>query len=402
METDKKPSNNFKQVGVLTAANILAFSCMSLIALIGGLVGLQLAPNSAMATLPIAFFVVGTAAGIPPSLFAMKKLGRRKAFIFYCFIGIVSSLVMAFSLTDKNFILLCFGAFLLGSPVAAFQQVRFAAMELVTPEKAPSAVAIIMSGGIAAAFIGPEIGVVGRFITDVEYQGSLLIMAVGFFLSALILLFYNPAPMNLPESHMSVRKLHEILSHPSCLLAIASAAIGFVVMTFIMTATPIGMHHHFGHSIGDTKSVIQGHIIAMFLPAIIVPLLIKKLGIRSVMIMGLFCYSVTVAFGLIDSSLLSFWVQLILLGVGWNFLFFSGTTLLPLTHKPHEKFKVQAVNDSIAFGCQSLAALSAGWALSLTNWQAIISLCLVPMALMVFFLLWEKLRDIPEGKSYST
>ena len=250
-------------------------------------------------------------------------------------------------------------------------------------------------GGIVAAFIGPEIGVLGRLFTDVEYQGSIIMMALGFLLSSFILLFYRPESSSLSQSSSEARPLGLILANPACLLAIFSAAIAFVVMTFVMTATPLSMHHHFGHSLDDTKWVIQSHIIAMFLPSIVLPWLIKTLSIRAVMLLGIGCYSITVIFGLLSSTVLSFWVQLVLLGVGWNFLFFAGTHLLPMTHEKGDSFKVQTLNDTLAFGCQSIAALSAGWALSVSSWETIMLFCLLPMALMLGMLLWEKVANRP-------
>ena len=148
----EKSSDKFGQVWILTIASILAISSMSLLALVGSLVGIKLAPNVDLATLPIALFVVGTAVGIPPSIFVMKMLGRRKAFVLYSIVGVIASVIMAYALGKSSFVLFCVGIFLLGSPVAAFQQVRFAAMESVSPEKSATALSIVMSGGNCRCF----------------------------------------------------------------------------------------------------------------------------------------------------------------------------------------------------------------------------------------------------------
>ena len=380
-------SAGFKQVGVLTLASILAFSGMSLIVLIGSLIGLKLAPSSELSTLPIAAFVIGTALGVAPAIQLMKIMGRRNGFLLYALVGIISSLLMAFALSLESFILFCLGNVLLGSVIAAFQQARFAAMELVDLEKGPVAVSIIMSGGIVAAMVGPEVGVFGRTIMPIEYQGSLLLMAVAFLFSALVLLFYKPVKVIIPEQKLPSQSLKLLSSNSSFILAVMSSAIGFMIMSFLMTATPLSMHHHFGHSLDDTKWIIQSHIVAMFLPSVIVPLLIKKWGIHNVMLLGLICYSVTVISGLIDNSVMGFWLQLVLLGIGWNFLFLAGTTLLPNTHLPEDKFKAQSLNDTISFSCQSIAALSAGWVVNITSWSTVMVLCLIPMALLVIIMI---------------
>jgi MFS family permease len=173
---------------------------------------------------------------------------------------------------------------------------------------------------------------------------------------------------------------------------VASGAVAFVVMSFVMTGTPISMHHTYGHSLVDTKWVIQSHIAAMFLPSLIAPLLFRWLGIRGLMLAGLACYGTTIAIGYFDISVNGFWLQLVLLGVGWNFLFVAGTALLPTSYKESDRFKAQAFNDSTVFSLQALASLSAGWALNLISWQQMLLLCTIPISLMLLALIWDATR----------
>ena len=168
-------------------------------------------------------------------------------------------------------------------------------------------------------------------------------------------------------------------------------------MSFVMTGTPISMHNHFGHSLSDTKWVIQSHIAAMFLPSLITPWLFRLFGIRGLMTIGLACYGLTIIVGLIDSSVMGFWLQLVILGIGWNFLFISGTTLLPRTYLKGEKFKAQAFNDSVVFSTQAIASLSAGWAISTTSWQAMLLVCLMPIGFMLVTLLRSNPIPSAEG-----
>jgi len=160
-----------------------------------------------------------------------------------------------------------------------------------------------------------------------------------------------------------------------------------VVMSFIMTATPISMHLHMGHSLEDTKWVIQSHIAAMFLPSLLTVWLFKALSIRGLMIAGLGCFSVTIAIGLVDASVMGYWGQLVMLGIGWNFLFISGTSLLPTTYRPGEQYRAQALNDSVVFSTQAVAALSAGWAITAISWHSLLLLCFIPMAFVVVLVL---------------
>ena len=154
----------------------------------------------------------------------------------------------------------------------------------------------------------------------------------------------------------------------------------------------ISMHHFHGHSLIDTKWVIQSHIAAMFMPSFIAPLLFRYLDTRAMMLLGLVCYCATIVIGFADTSVSGFWLQLVLLGVGWNFLFVAGTSLLPSTHSASDRFKVQAMNDFMVFSLQSVAALSAGWVINLISWQQMLLGCLIPITLMLGVLVWERIK----------
>ena len=384
-------SRGFQNVWVLTLSNALAASIMTLMILVGSLVGADLAPSTEWATLPIALTVIGTALSILPATACMGKLGRKYALWAFMALGIFACWLASRALQQQSFILFCIAAVLLGSTNAALQQTRFAAMESVAPESGPTAASIIMCGGIVAAIIGPEIAVAGAHLTSIDYQGSYWLAALTVVLGALLLGFYKPVEVKQTEQTAAARPGLSIARNPTFLLAVTSGAVAFVVMSFVMTGTPISMHHVYGHSLVDTKWVIQSHIAAMFLPSLVTPLLIKQLGIRGLMLAGLACYCATIVIGLYNVSVDGFWMQLVLLGIGWNFLFVSGTALLPKTYQEQDKYKGQAINDFTVFTFQALASLSAGWALGLINWQQMLLLCLLPILLMAVVLLFETL-----------
>ena len=379
----------FSNVWVLNLSNALAASIMTLMILVGSLVGAELAPAAEWATLPIALTVIGTAVSILPATGCMQLLGRKYAFLAFMGLGIFACWLASAALAQQSFTLFCIAAVLLGSTNAALQQTRFAAMESVAPEHGPTAASLMMCGGILAAIIGPELAVAGAHLTAVDYQGSYWLAAVTVILAAGVLTFYKPTATVAKQQATTARSSLEIIRNPTFILALSSGAIAFVVMSFVMTGTPISMHHTYGHSLIDTKWVIQSHIAAMFLPSLIAPLLFKKLGIRGMMVAGLACYCATIAIGYYDVSVKGFWMQLVLLGVGWNFLFVSGTALLPRTYEERDKFKGQAINDLTVFTFQALASLSAGWALGLINWQQMLLICLLPIAMMFVLLLIE-------------
>jgi len=157
-----------------------------------------------------------------------------------------------------------------------------------------------------------------------------------------------------------------------------------------MTATPITMHIHHGYSIEDTKWVIQSHVAAMFLPSLATIWLFRLFSVRGLMLAGLTCFGLTIGIGLVDASVMGFWGQLVMLGIGWNFLFVSGTALLPSTYQAGEHLRAQAFNDSVIFSTQAIAALSAGWAVSLISWQSLLLLCLIPMGIIASMLITQR------------
>jgi MFS family permease len=382
-------ANGFTNVWVLTLSNALAASIMALMILVGSLVGSDLAPAAEWATLPLALTICGTAVGIVPATRAMQYLGRKRALWTFMGLGIIACAMASIALEQRSFSLFCLAAVLLGTTNSALQQVRFAAMESVAPESGASAASIVMLGGILAAFVGPELAVLGAHMTAVDYQGSFWLGALSIVCGALLLSAYKPAQIETTSKPIAAGSLRTILRGRGFILSVASGAVAFVVMSFVMTGTPISMHHTYGHSLVDTKWVIQSHIAAMFLPSLIAPLLFKWLGIRGLMVAGLACYGTTIGIGYYDISVNGFWLQLVLLGVGWNFLFVAGTALLPTSYKESDRFKAQAFNDSTVFSLQALASLSAGWALNLISWQQMLLLCTLPISLMLLALIWD-------------
>lgn len=372
-----------RTVWLLALFNAVAMSATPIMVLVGSLVGVQLAGGERWATLPIALMVIGTALGVLPATRGMSHFGRKAALQVFLAVGIAGCLLASHAIAAGSFLQFCVAAALLGTTNAALQQVRFAAMECVPLERGPTAASIIMCAGIIAAFLGPELAVLGSDLTAVAYQGAFLLGACCLAAGAVLLAWYRPAPPPKQRSGGTARPWPAMLASPALVLAVASGAIAYVVMSFIMTATPISMHLHHGHSMTDTKWVIQSHIAAMFLPSLVTAWLFRVLAIRGLMLAGLAAYGAMIVIGLLNVTVLGFWGQLVLLGIGWNFLFVAGTALLPTTYQPGEQFRAQALNDTVVFSSQAFASLSAGWAMSVMSWQALLQICLLPMALLL-------------------
>jgi len=381
----------FKTVWLLVLIAGMGVSVPPLMLLIGGIVGSTMAPSARWATMPIALMIVGTACAVLPVTRCMARLGRRMTFVIFFGVGCAACLLAGEALARSSFVLFCLAGALIGATNAALQQARFAAMESVPVAQASTAASIIMCSGLIAAFLGPEMAVWGRSLSAVEYQGSFWLGGGCFAIAGALVVFYRPkATLPASLSDKPARSVKEMLHSRTLVVAIAAGAIAFIVMTFVMTATPISMHLHHGHSLEDTKFVIQSHIAAMFLPSLLTAWLFRLLHIRGVMIAGLLCYAAMIIIGLYDVSVVGFWGQLVMLGIGWNFLFVSGTALLPTTHSEGERFKAQGLNDSVVFSAQAIASLLAGWAMSLIDWQSLLLLCLAPMVMMVVALFWHR------------
>lgn len=373
-------------VWILTTAQALILSVSSMVVFVGGLVGAKLAPVENLATLPVASVVVGTAITIPPVTLLMNTIGRRRSFFIIGIYSVLVAFLAAYSIVISNFYLFVFSTFLFGATYSCVMQFRFASMESVSENLIPKAASMVLVGGIAAAFLGPEIAVFGKDLLGVEFAGSFILLAGLFVIAMLFLLGFRNPVIKEEKSATQQRPLKTIMQQRVFWVALLAATIGYAIMSFIMTATPVHMHVMEGHSLEHTKWVIQSHIIAMFLPSLITAWIIKKLGIPLMMLIGLVAYIACIGIAFSGQHLLNYWISLVLLGIGWNFLFIGGTTLLPQAYKPSERFKVQAVNDFVIFGTQAVASLSAGWFIFALGWKTLLLMNL-PFVLFLGFVI---------------
>ncbi len=386
-----------KNVWLLTISQALMLSVSSMVVFVGGLVGSQLAPLENLATLPVASIVIGTAVTIPPVTLLMNTIGRRRSFFIIAVYSVFVAVLASYAISISNFYLFCVSTFLFGATYSCVMQFRFASMESVSEEMIPKAASMVLVGGIAAAFLGPEMAVFGKDLLDVEFAGSFILLA-GLFLIALLFLtgFKNPVPQETSNENPQ-RTLKEIFQQRVFWVSILSATIGYAVMSFIMTATPVSMHVMDGHSLSHTKWVIQSHIIAMFLPSLVTAWIIKKVGVSRMMMAGLVAYVICIVIAFAGKHLGNYWVSLILLGIGWNFLFIGATTLLPQCYKPSERFKVQAVNDFVIFGTQAVASLSAGWFIFAVGWKTLLLINLPFIFLLLIVILKWQSKAVAEA-----
>ncbi len=380
-----------KNVWTLTIAQALMMSMNSLNVFVGGLVGNEMAPDPKLATLPVASIVVGTALSTVPVAAMMKHLGRKWTFLLVAVYSVLIALLAAYAIYLQEFYFFVICTFLLGLNAATLLQYRFAAMESVPGALIPKAASYVLLGGVASAFIGPEVAIAGKDLFAIAFVGSYVLLAGIFVLAGLVLLGYENNQITPHLESGEQRSLIEICRNPVFWVAVIGATVGYAVMTFIMTATPVSMHVMDGINLSDTKWTIQSHIVAMFVPSIITGWLIEKLGIAKMMIAGLLIYLVCIVVAYSGHGFHHYFGALLLLGVGWNFLFVGGTALLPQAYRTTERYKVQGLNELIVFSVQAVAGLSAGWVVFSLGWERLLLMTL-PLILIQFgvILFWLK------------
>ena len=371
---------------LLISSQVFAFTAATVTVFISGIIGSQLSPIKTLSTLPPSIYVVGTAAATIFAAKIMSIIGRRLGFVFSSVAGSISCLIGAYAIMIESFFIFCIAKFILGATMAFTHQYRFAAAESVEKEKAPKAISSLLLAGIVAAFLGISLSnYTKNFVSDYLYVGSYLTLAILTLIPSFLLFFFRDTKevSFVSNEENKSRNYLEFLSDAKFLQAITSAAFAYAVMSFLMTATPISMHivHHL--SLEKTGIVLQFHVLAMFLPSLFTGNLIKKFGYSYMMYAGVLFYILTILMSFFEPSFLNYFISLIFLGIGWNFLFISGTSLLVTTYKPEEKFKAQGFNDLLVFSSMAIASLSAGVLISLASWKTVNLFCIPFLILIV-------------------
>ena len=372
-----------KNLFVLLISQVFSFTAAPVTVFLSGIIGSQISPIKSLATLPMSISIIGIAIGSIIASKLMSLIGRKNGFIIASIGNSIFSILAAYSIFIQNFFLFCFANLLIGIGMAFTHQYRFAAPESVDKSIAPKAISILLFGGIISAFLGPSLANYTKdLISENLYVGSYLSLAFLTFIPSILFLFYESKSKIETSLEYVGRGYLELLSQPKFLQALIASAFGYAIMTFLMTATPISMHVMENFSLSKTSFVIQFHVASMFLPSLITGHLIKKFGHSNIMYVGLVFYSITIIASFFEQTFFNYMFALIFLGIGWNFLFISGTSLLTLTYREEEKFKAQGLNDFIVYSVHALGSLSAGIFLTLTNWKIMNIMC-VPFMIII-------------------
>src|SRR5579862_1608536 len=362
--------NGRYNIGLLAACQAMLFTNNSTLIAINGLAGLALAPHASLATLPVTCWVIGGAVTTVPASLYMKKVGRRSGLIRGASVGIIGAAICATAIWQANFWLLCFGTLVWGTYNAFGQYYRFVAAEVATADFRATAVSLVLAGGLVGGIVGPTLS---RFTVDLvgpKFAGAYLaLIAFALVTMAILSRIRIPNP-TVSEQAASGRPLSEIATQPKYIVAVLSGALGYGVMNFLMTSTPIAMRVC-GHPYGDAAFVISSHVVAMFAPSFVTGSLIKRFGVIPVMLTGAALNIVCICIALSGVAVANFWWSLVLLGLGWNFLYIGGTAPLTETYRPEERAKAQGANEFAIFAMMTLSSFSSGLIVTNAGWEKV-------------------------------
>jgi MFS family permease len=369
---------------ILSLCVALSASAMSLIFTVAAVIGFSLASDKSLSTLPVACMMIAMMAMTAPSAVVMAKKGRRFGFWMGAGIAMAGAMSGMGAVTYGNFWLLCVACACIGAGNAVAMQYRFAAAEAAPAEFRARAISYTMLGGLASAFIGPNLASFARdWFDTVPFLGSFVALIGLQFLLVIAIGQLRLPDMRGHKHPEPARPLATVIGQPAVIVAIIAGALGYAVMSFVMTATPLAILDC-NYAFGDAAFIIQWHVVGMYAPGFFTGNLIKRFGALKVIQAGAILNFVCLAVGLSGQDLMgNFWVSLVLLGVGWNFMFVGATTFLTENYRPSEQARVQAINEFCVFGTVAIASLSAGTIYAGSGWVTLLYSAALPVGLVL-------------------
>lgn len=376
--TDVNKSN----LVILIICQLISATGSIVIVTLAGIIGASLTDSPALSTLPVSMTIVAVAMTTVPATMLMRRIGRARGFAISSTSAVCAVCVAAAAIYLESFGLFVLSGMMFGINMAFTQQYRYAAAESVPADKTAMAISFVLVGSIGGAIVGPELATRGAdWVDGVPYAGTMLSLAALYTIQALLLLNLKPCDEGEDRSFDDTgRPLGEIVRQPVYLVAVLGGTVGYGVMTLVMTATPISMHIYDGHSIEETASVIRAHVLGMYVPSLFSGFLIQWFGVTRLMYAGAAILLGTSIIGLQGQSVLHYGWALLLLGVGWNFLYVGGTTMLTYTYTLEERYRAQAVNEFFVFGSSAATSLLAG---TMMHWFGWTQLMLIPMPILL-------------------
>jgi len=402
--SDTTDSRATRNVTVLVLAQAILGAQMPLIFTIGGLAGTSLATNLCFATLPISLIVLGSMTSATPLSWFMQRYGRRAGFAVGAVGGAMGGAVCAYGLFQASFPIFLLGSFFTGTYMSAQGFYRFAAADTASDDFRPKAISYVMAGGLASAIIGPQLVKLSNGMIDSpsalvsSFAGAYLLVVVLNLVGGLLFLFLDiPKPPAPTGDTPRGRTRWELLTTPRIAVAVICATVSYALMNLVMTSTPLAVVGC-GFEKSNAADVVTAHVLAMFAPSFFTGHLIARFGVERIVATGLVILAASGAVALSGVALEQFFVALILLGLGWNFGFIGATAMLAGAHEPHERGRMQGLNDLIVFGGVTFASLASGGLMNCSGgsaeqgWVAV-NLAMIPfLALAGGALIWLVLR----------
>ncbi len=374
---------SFENIAILSVCQALAVSCLAVSAVVSPLIGASIAPTPTLATVPMSLQFVGMLITTVPASLFMGRFGRRVGFSVGSVVGLIAGITSGIAVYDSNFYLFCAGSLLLGSYAGFAGYYRLAAADTASEEYKSRAISWVLAGGLASAVIGPEIAKRTQGLVDGSpFAGGYIGVVCLALLSLALLQYLKIAHQRDIEQKSSGRPFGELLLQPGLLIAILCAMVGYGAMILIMIPTPLAMVS-VGFPLERAAFVIQGHLIGMFAPSFFTGSLIHRFGVFPIIVIGGLLIVACAGVNLSGIAPMHFWGALLLLGVGWNFMFTGSTTLLTEWYRPEEKAKVQGLNDFLIFVTTSATSLSSGALFIAFGWQVLNLLIILPVVVAV-------------------
>ncbi|WP_375570627.1 MFS transporter [Seohaeicola saemankumensis] len=387
-----------RNVMILVMAQAILGSQMPMIFTIGGLAGQSLATNLCWATLPISLIVLGSMLAATPVSAIMQKYGRRTGFLIGTTAGAIGGAVGAYGLYVASFPIFLLGSFITGIYMSGQGFYRFAAADTASDAYRPKAISYVMAGGLLSAVIGPQLVKVTAESMVIPFLGTYLaVIAVNVIGSGLFFFLDIPTPKPPAADAPRGRSRMELLKTPAVAVAVICATVSYALMNLVMTSSPLAVVGC-GFATNDAANVVTAHVLAMYAPSFFTGHLIARFGVQRIVGLGLLILAGAGGVALMGVELEHFFVALILLGIGWNFGFIGATTMLAANHAPHERGRVQGMNDLIVFGGVTMASLSSGSLMNCSGgtaqegWMAVNMAMLPFLVLATVALIWLAMR----------
>lgn len=356
---------------------------------VNGLVGLRLAPDPALATLPIMGYVVGGALFTALVAKHQRTWGRKRAFQVGLIMAIISTALCGWAASLGSFWLLTAATVLAGYYNANAGLYRFAATELAPASHKERAISWVLAGGIIGAIAGPALASATQHTLPVSFAGTYVALAGVAALGLTVMSFLHFPPMPQPSALHPGRPLREIARQPAFIASVSVAALSYGVMTLLMSATPLAMAQC-SLDFPSTALVLEWHVLGMFVPGFFTGALIKRFGAPAIMASGLALYLVCILVALAGVDLPHFLAALLALGVGWNFLYVGSTTLFTTTYRPEEKTGAQGAMDFCVYVAMAITSLASGALVATQGWTWLNIGSLLPAAAITGVLLWNR------------